>query len=389
MKKKWTYILFVSFFLILMLIIRGWNTPPLNWTPTLASQDKIPFGTYVLDNMLTDIFPEVEKSYLTIYERGKPLEQNQMIISSNYFPDEQDFETLLNHVSEGGTSFISAHYFTMAFEDTLQFIVEDVVFNEDIVDNIGRTDSTYVEFTNPLLGDKTYFYDRGTLEQGFVKFDTSRARVVAINDLGYPVTIRQPFGKGEFILNTTPQAFTNAYILQKNTEFASNSLSLLPEAPVHWAEYYMQGRRESATPLRYILSQPGLAWAYYILIAALVLYMLIESKRKQRIIPIIQPLKNSTLEFIGTISTLYFKKKDHRSIANKRISFFLDQLNQKYFIPQHLEGDELYAKIASKSGKSIEEVGRVMRHIMQVRMKSAISEEELKSLNKEIEAFNL
>ena len=95
------------------------------------------------------------------------------------------------------------------------------------------------------------------------------------------------------------------------------------------------------------------------------------------------------MEFIGTISTLYFKIKDHRCFANKRISFFMDQLNQMFFIPKHLEGDELYDKFASKSGKSIEEVGRVMRHIMQVRMKSAISEEELKSLNKEIEAFNL
>jgi hypothetical protein len=261
--------------------MRIWSPTPLDWTITLDTQDKIPFGTYVLDNLVEDLFPgkEISKSNLTLYETRDNLTSNQFILSTNYYPDEEDYKVLLGHVAEGGTALISAHYFTANFQDTLGFDVGDYLFNEQIIENIDASDSATLRFMNPSLPSSEFRYQRNNLIRRFVKIDTAHAVLVAENDLGQPVTIRQPFGKGEFILNTTPLVFSNVYLLYvDNAGFAEGMLSLMPVDDLHWAEYYMQGRRESLTPLRYILSQPGLVWAYYILLAALILYMVIESK---------------------------------------------------------------------------------------------------------------
>jgi hypothetical protein len=257
--------------------------------------------------------------------------------------------------------------------------------------NLENSDSSYIHFVNPALpvaGD--FSYQRNNAYRRFSEIDTASMYVVATNDLGQPVTVRVPHGNGNLYLNTTPLAFSNLYLLYKeNREFAAASLSMLPDRPLHWAEYYMQGRRESATPLRYILKEPALAWGYYILLAALIIYMVVESKRKQRAIPVIKPLRNSSVDFVNTISSLYYKRKNHRSIADKRISYFLDQLRTKYYLPQNLEGKPLYEKIASKSGHSTEEVETLMTAIMDVKMKREISEQELKNINRYIEEFKL
>lgn len=364
---------------------------PLNWTISLAHEDKNPFGAYVLDEVIDTLFNSVSKSYLTTFERQDSLETNQLIITTNFYPDREDLDVILDHVDKGGNVLISAHNFTPLLTDTLSFEVDDYIFNADFTENLQKNDSSALYFANPEIARADSFrYQRNNTYRRFSAIDTMRMQVSAINDLGQPVTVRMDHGKGTLIINTTPLAFSNIYLLyQNNHQFAERTLSMLPMGRLHWAEYYMQGRRESLTPLRYILNQPSLAWAYYLLLAALIIYMVIESKRKQRIIPVIKPLRNTTLDFVNTISSLYLKRKNHRSIADKRITFFLDQLRSKYFLSPQLEGNALYEKIAAKSGHDIREVEKLMKAIMSIRLKNEISEDELKKINSYIEEFKI
>ena len=387
-ERKYLIILIIAF--VLYVIIQLANPSPINWQITLAHEDKNPFGGYVLDALIGDLFSSVNRSYRTIYEQQDTLRENQLILTTNFYPDEEDIDVMLDHVYNGGNIMISSHNFSPILMDTLNFDVEDYIFDADFQANLENNDSSILSFANPQMNGGKYSYQRNNTYRRFIEIDTARMRVISLNDLGQPVTVRLPHGKGNLILNTTPLAFSNIYLLyEDNREFISKTLSVFPDAPLHWAEYYMQGRRESATPLRYILSEPSLAWAYYLLLASMIIYMVIESKRKQRIIPVIKPLRNTTLDFVGTISSLYFSQKNHRSIADKRISFFLDQLRSKYFLPQHLEGKALYEKIAAKSGRNITDVEKIMSNIMEIRMQKEISEEQLKKINTQIEEFKI
>ena len=54
------YKLFIPLILAatLLLIIEAVKPKPLNWIPTFSANDKVPFGSFVLFDMLDSLFPE-------------------------------------------------------------------------------------------------------------------------------------------------------------------------------------------------------------------------------------------------------------------------------------------------------------------------------------------
>ena len=78
-----------------------------------------------------------------------------------------------------------------------------------------------------------------------------------------------------------------------------------------WDAYHTLGRQEAQTPLRVILQYPALKWALYLLLAGALCYVLFRARREQRPIPVIHPPENKMLEFIATVSSLYYKQKEH------------------------------------------------------------------------------
>src|SRR5690606_4234179 len=129
-------------------------------------------------------------------------------------------------------------------------------------------DTAYLHFVNPSLDTSMYFYyRRDNIYNYFNRFDTTRTTVLARNDLGNPVSLLVKWGKGNIYLNSTPLAFTNIYLLsQDNHAFVAGSFSYLPVDDLQWTEYYHLGRMESRTPLRFILTNEPLSWAYYLTI---------------------------------------------------------------------------------------------------------------------------
>lgn len=142
---------------------------------------------------------------------------------------------------------------------------------------------------------------------------------------------------------------------------------------------------EAQTPLRFILTNESLSWAYYIAILTLVLFIFFEAKRKQRVIPIITPLTNTTLEFVGTVANLYFYKKDHKSIALKRINFFQERLRTKYRLQFREDDSSFIERVAHKTSHTQEEIKSAFDLIKKTKQSSEISEEQLKDLSKTID----
>src|SRR5205085_7557129 len=130
--------------------------------------------------------------------------------------------------------------------------------------------------------------------------------------------------KGNFYLCSTPVFFSNIQLLTLcNNDFAYKALSYLPINDIIWDEYQKQGAEGEDSLLRAVLAHESLKWAYYIALGSVVLFIIFEAKRRQRIIPIIEPLANSTLEFTRTLGNLYLSKGDHKNIAAKKIQYFL------------------------------------------------------------------
>lgn len=115
--------------------------------------------------------------------------------------------------------------------------------------------------------------------------------------------------------------------------------------------------------------------------------MIFEAKRKQRIIPVIKPLANTTLEFVATIGNLYYQRGDHKNIAEKKIQFFFDYLHAHYFVSTTHRDERFVSMLAGKSGAGEQNVKALTNTINQILAKEKISKEELISLNALLEKF--
>jgi hypothetical protein len=394
LKKEWKYLAFLGLAVVVYLAVKLFAPRDLDWTVTYHKEDKNPFGAYIIHHLAPDIFPgqSIRHSYQTIYELYDSIDNpvNFLSFSNTFTPDPEDIKSLLKNVELGGNAFISAHNFYGDFSDTLKLLTYDYYFESTHSDYSYQGDTSELHFKNPSLArGKSFQFPRNNIHNYFSRFDSVKCHVVAVNDLDLPVTIRMEWGKGNLFLNSTPLAFTNAYALHgDNPDFVAQSLSLLPRQDLIWTEFYHVGRMESYTPLRFILSSEPLRWAYYLTVLSILIFMIFEAKRKQRIIPVIKPLTNTSLEFVETIGTLYYQHGDHKNIAEKKISFLLEYIRSKFWMNTTKITPDFVRALARRSGHPEEEVMSLFKLIHTIQSKDQITENELVGLNKKIEKFH-
>jgi len=118
----------------------------------------------------------------------------------------------------------------------------------------------------------------------------------------------------------------------------------------------------------------------------MVFFMIFNAKRKQRVVPIIKPLANTTVDFTKTIGNLYFQEGDHQNIIDKKIIYFLEKIRNEYLIETITLDDHFEKKLHLKSGKKIEDIQNVVRLInYQKKSYHQSVEDDLITLNSAIE----
>ncbi len=188
-----------------------------------------------------------------------------------------------------------------------------------------------------------------------------------------------------------PYAFSNyAMIKPGNADFAAIALARMPVQTTWWDEYYKSGKNKYS-PLHVILSKKGLRWAYYLSISGLFLFVIFMGKRRQRIIPVQDPMKNTSLEFAETVGQVYFSKKDHQNLARKQIKYFYDFIRTKYHMNVSVEWNrsekEFLDHLSNRTGIPVEELQELFRTINYIESSDSINTQELLELNKRIDKF--
>jgi hypothetical protein len=370
----------------LVVVVEALAPRPLDWTATYALDDAKPFGSKVLYELLGDLFPRqpIQSSYETLYEqRGSQGKGNYLFIGDAFDPGEEDLKLLLRRVAGGSTAFVAAGQLGEALEDTLNISTQSY---------FSFSDTVSANLSDPALWEKAPFqFRKVTALYGFHVLDTARQttyQTLGTNQEDEPNFVRIPWGKGWFYLHCMPQVYTNYNMLAgRNIAYIERTLSYLPVQPVYWDEFYKGNVRDLQTPLRFLVVTPPLRWALYLAVAALLLFMVFEAKRRQRIIPVIKPLANSTLEFTQTIGRLYYQHRDHKNIAEKKVTYFLDHLRSHYYV-QTAEFDEaLYARLHAKTGQPLAEIIALFTLIAHLRRQDAVSEAQLLQLHRSIEKF--
>jgi hypothetical protein len=376
--------------LFILYIIAEVNKPkPIDWTVTISKQDKNPYGGFIVYKQLKNIFPKagIQSFRTPVYNqlnRAKETNTAYFIIGQTLSFPATDFTALKRYVANGNTVIASGGKFSTSF---LSF------FGLETATPVALTfqDSAGLNLVNPALrAPKNYTFLTATINQYFSKIDTGKTTVISINNKNKPVYVKVPYGKGAFFIHANPLCFSNYFLLYRNNAaYTAKVLSHLPPqtSKIYWDEFYKLGPEGAATPFRFLLSNEFLRWALRLSLIGLLLYVFFEMKRRQRVIPVITPLRNSTLDFVKTVAGVYFNDKDNRSIADKKVSHFLEFVRSRFNIATQTLDEDFIGQLHRKSGVDKDDVVNLVELLSALPIEKRVTDTTLLNLDRHIDHF--
>jgi hypothetical protein len=90
---------------------------------------------------------------------------------------------------------------------------------------------------------------------------------------------------------------------------------------------------------------------------------------------------------VETVGQLYISRADHRDIALKKVTYFLDSVRQRYGLHTGVLDDAFALQLAGKSGVSPEKTVELLNVINRIRSSATVVEPELMQLSRTIDEF--
>lgn len=394
-RKVTIYIIFLGLIIALIILAESIRPKPIDWRPTYKLSDKIPLGLYVMDKESAKLFGDnkVKKFSITPYEYFEPLYDYDnskygakgtfINIDEENRIDEESLKELMYFAEHGNTIFLSMKKLPQTLLDTLNITASTSFYYRD---------SILLSFNTNRLKDRKQYFSEGI---NFYHFDSlapnsSVLGYQEIDTLKEANFVKVPFGAGNFILHTQPAVFSNFHLLAADHyKYTEGVISYLPEGNIYWHAKSYDGEGIEGSSLRYILKQPALKWAYYLSLIGFLIFFIFNARRKQRVVPEIPPVKNTTIDFTKTIGNLYFQEKDHHTIIEKKIIYFLEHIRTVYLIDTYSLDDEFIDKLHQKTGKPIEDIEKTVSLIKKHRHNFQSTEADVVEVNKAIENLRL
>ncbi|MCY7357558.1 MAG: DUF4350 domain-containing protein [Rudanella sp.] len=377
-------------FLLAYGLLEYYRPKPLVWDATYKNTDKTPFGTRVLYELLPSLMrqPKVATIRIPVYNH---LTEIKLTASSNYVFvarsldfDANDRRELLAYVNRGNNVLLASYYFPDTLGRLLGFraLLKAPKLRDTLLVN---------NFTNPQYrkpGGYSFFHDDG--RNYLVTKDAKNTVVLGRNARNEPMYIRVQYGKGYFFIHNLPLAFTNFFVLDRQTsDYAFKALSYLPARPTYWDEYQKQGRfdEDQQSIFRYVMSQPALTWAYYVVVIGLLFYVIFAGKRTQRVIPVVEPPRNTSLEFVQTVGRVHYQQGDHNYLGQKMIQYFLTTIRERYGLATNVLDNDFADALSKRTDTDLAVTQDLVRTLQAARRTVTLSEEDVLVLNQKMELF--
>ncbi|MEM7571406.1 MAG: DUF4350 domain-containing protein [Bacteroidota bacterium] len=339
-----------------------------SWRESYRYQYKEPYDLYALHELLAARpagLEVINDSLQTIADLEPDGNDNYIYVGRSMFLDEDDVTALLKFVGVGNNAFL----FLEAIPEDLQYHL----FSSDCFYSLGAQ-QLYNDPAAYRLRDSVDFNlsESSLLPDGLrtchiYKYKASRRNWRSFNyqalcdeaygteSLGYidpggTNFVRHAYGKGEIFVHIEPILFTNYYLVDSSRyRYAEGVLSYANPGTFYWDEYSRSYRppprqRDPYAPdggrqllggnhtLSYILEQPALSFAWYLLLFGLLLFLLFRAKRTQRIIPIKHPKENASLQYVDTIARLSLQNANHAQLARRELKVLRHFLQERFQI---------------------------------------------------------
>lgn len=370
-----------------------------DWTPYFSSAFNTPFGNEILYDHLDELFPskKITTNYSSFYQIKDSLLNNKanlIMIQEELGMDSLDLDVLIKFIAKGNNVFISSLTFPNRLLDTLKYDLKtDWSLISTILPNEESQDTIFHDFYNKNLSiDSSYIFTTEFRLSYFETLDslTRNSGLGWAKDDSLAIFVMDSIGMGRIFLHSNPYCFSNYYMMKDHQRsYIEKALSFLPKENTIWDEYYNPYYQEieSKDILKVIRAKPPLAWALYLALSGLILYLLFMSKRKQRIIPVLDSFPNESLNLIRTIGELYYNTADNKKVATKKINHFYSFLNRNIGLDRTMTLEQKKNLLVNKTTQNQETINQMWRLIENLSAQESISDRQIQALQKYIIKF--
>jgi len=369
---------------ILVAVFYYFYTPSYNWYDhSYQDTDDEPYNIDLTKAYLKSLRPldEFHMADSSIAQNLKPIlnEKGLNYIVFGYMPflDSLDLVSMISFAKNGNSVFLFSEVFDSRFIEELHRS-ECVLYEHEFYDgtkypyfiklpevDMRMSDKRlqmgdpqhFVHYVKNEKKDFSWYY---LDEDYFCDKNTSFQELGTMN--GHVNYARASIGSGNIYLHTSPIALSNFYLLNdKNRAYADKVFAYLEEGGVYWdsklwlaekVKVPMNGSKygHDEGPLAYLLSQESFRWALALIFTATVLFLLIGTRRNQRSIPILASQENSSLQYVDTLTGLYYAQRSDGRIFKFLSDQFLFFVRERYRIHVSWEEENDWPLLSKASG---------------------------------------
>jgi hypothetical protein len=389
-----TVIAFFVFFLV-----GGCNLDDrvVDWYPYYKIERTEPYGLFVFNAEIERISPKfskVERLKEGVARHYEQLMGDMLGRRRTYlYIDEMD---KMNKKSKDALK-------QLAYDGHYVFISSHNVFNADFIDHFA------FEFQNDLLSidyenDTLYFLsaeqkilassDKIRSLENFQITDTSWALPLGYYQVkggkAFCNFMALRYGAGILFLHSNPEVFTNYFLLRDHNHCYTESLaSFWGGGEIKWFVNYKQEYEDGYVMHSYLMEQPALKTAWYLLWILLVFAVFTYAKRTQRIIPVVLPKQNLSVDYVKRLAQFHLLQKNYKGLIDRQLLVLLDKLRNEYRMDTSLI-DESFTermRLITNCDKSAAE--DIVRFINKQKLRSNASKSDFEELWQIMKKLNL
>ena len=322
------------------------------WRESYSFSDEQPQGLYIFKELTTRFFKDIPTTTMGYPE--DTINTNSLYIQ--FVPDyleDREMDTLLSVASKGNDVFIISDFLNDRLVDTLPYFFDDVnVIDSSLSFNFLDSEIAFAtnidfQFLDKEFKNKKpeYYYLMNGQDW---ESDLNYARVATPDSNLLMIEI--PFGEGRIFYHVKKDLFYNhSYRQDRMFEYTQKVFSHFDPQHIYllspYTVYSADDPTKTRNPLEFIMSQPALKAAYYLLILGTLLYVFFSGKRKQKIIPVTVKNENTSLEYIDTVGQLFYQQNQHGKLVKHMKNIFHHKMQKKFFVaPDHPDYVEVLAK---------------------------------------------
>lgn len=370
------------------------TVPDVKWKKnyTFSSQD--PHGAMVFRDMLSTFFNSIQVEELadeTTLQDITDSNQLYILIGNTINLNNDETTHLIEFIEKGNQAILIANHFTLGDLYYNYYPRQTTFFDSLLAINYTSSSDTfrfihyYPTFHTSAISLFTALNDTGSSGDSLVTYSTdeelifmdSLNQVSETEDSLLLPTIDTPLleknraeSEADYVDEDYPEPPSNGGKTSSNLSFYqsyslkagklhfhslplvfSNMSALQPDFREHFnlvfreftpqkvwldhIQWHAGAPEDSESPLQFILNQKPLRWAYFLTIFTVLVYIVINSKRRQKVIPMNETNINTSLEYINTVSSLYLSQDNHIPVVKYQRDGFYHLIKKRYFIEPH------------------------------------------------------